>query len=254
MHRVVGGKDFWIGALRTDGPAFQAALAEAGPGVEVPSCPGWTVERLAAHLGTVYSWMRGHVDRGAVTPPEPLAEHRVDPPAWPRLLEWWEERFDLLVATLEHTAPTLPAWNWAPQTKTAAFWFRRAAHETALHRWDAQSALGAHTPLEAKLAADGVTEVLDTWLPAGRRHAPGDREGVVHLVATDIETEWYVRLRGTGVALLDTDTLLDSDDHGARSHAAGTASDLQLALWGRIPFDTLTVSGDRRLLPGLRPA
>lgn len=54
------------------------------------------------------------------------------------------------------------------------------------------------------------------------------------------------------MALLDTATILDHDDHRARAQVAGTASDLLLALMGRVSFDTLGVAGDRRLLDGLR--
>ena len=32
-------------------------------------------------------------------------------------------------------------------------------------------AVGLSEPIEAKLAADGVTEVIDTWLPAGEQRA-----------------------------------------------------------------------------------
>nr|BFE67524.1 hypothetical protein GCM10020092_008250 [Actinoplanes digitatis] len=39
------------------------------------------------------------------------------------------------------------------------------AHEISVHRWDAEAAAGRATPIETKLAADGVNEVLDTWLP-----------------------------------------------------------------------------------------
>ena len=63
---------------------------------------------------------------------------------------------------------------------------------------------------------------------------------------------WYVRLRGTGIALLDTDTLLDDDEHHERAVAAGSASDLMLALYGRVPFDILDVTGDPSLLEALR--
>ncbi|HEX5741045.1 MAG TPA: maleylpyruvate isomerase family mycothiol-dependent enzyme [Pilimelia sp.] len=253
MHRTIGGgKDFWLACLRHEGPAFRAAVAATRPDADVPSCPEWTVESLVAHLGRLYAWIRGHAERGVVTPPAPFAEFAVEVPAWPHATEWWGERFDLLLGTFEHLDPGLPAWNWAPQAKTASFWLRRAAHETAVHRWDAQAAAGTPTPTEAKQAADGVSEVLDTFLPAGRRPVPAPRDGVVHLAATDIAAEWYVRLRGDGVALLDTDTLLDSDDHHPRAHASGTASDLHLALWGRVPFTVLQVSGDADLLPALR--
>ncbi|MEK8109169.1 hypothetical protein NKG94_39465 [Micromonospora sp. M12] len=55
-----------------------------------------------------------------------------------------------------------------------------------------------------------------------------------------------------GVALLDTATIFDHDDHHARAQVSGTASDLLLALWGRVSFETLDVAGDRNLLNGLR--
>jgi MDMPI C-terminal domain len=126
------------------------------------------------------------------------------------------------------------------------------AHETAVHRCDAQLAGSQLQPVETKLAADGISEVLDTWLPAGRRRGPTDRQGVVHLMATDVAQEWYVRLRGAGLALLDTGTLLDSDDHHTRTLARGTASDLLLALYGRVPFGVLEIAGDAELLGALR--
>jgi uncharacterized protein (TIGR03083 family) len=168
------------------------------------------------------------------------------------VLGWFAEEFAALVDMLEAIDPDLPAWNWAPQSKKAIFWYRRMAHETAVHRWDAQMAVGRGEPVETLLAADGVTEVLDTLLPAGRRQGPTDRTGVVQLVATDVDEQWLVRLRGAGIALLDTATLLDTDDPHARVLARGTASDLLLALWGRVPFDILDVTGDATLLESLR--
>jgi hypothetical protein len=60
-----------------------------------------------------------------------------------------------------------------------------------------------------------------------------------------------VRLRGDGVWLLDTDTLLD-EPTVARASASGGASDLALALWGRIPFTVVEVSGEPELLEAIR--
>jgi len=126
------------------------------------------------------------------------------------------------------------------------------AHEVSVHRWDAESAAGRPTAIETKLAADGVSEVLDTWLPAGKRKGPTDVRGVVHLAASDAGYEWFVRLRGPGVALLDTGTILDTDDHHPRAGATGTASDLLLTLMGRQRTDRLVVTGDPRLIDSLR--
>ncbi|MFI7076849.1 MULTISPECIES: maleylpyruvate isomerase family mycothiol-dependent enzyme [unclassified Micromonospora] len=253
MSRLQGSKDFWIGALRTEGPAFAAAVAEAPPETPVLSCPGWTVADLALHLAGVYRWAHAIVGSGGTTAPERRAQP-VEPVPGVTASAQWQQAYDELMALFDTLDPEAPAWNWAPQPKKAGFWPRRMAHETAVHRWDAQLAIAAGEPIEAKLAADGVSEVLDTWLPAGRRAATGQWRGVVRLSASDAAQEWYLRLRGEGVALLDTGTILDHDDHHARVHVNATASDLLLALWGRVSFDTLTVAGDRALLDGVRAA
>ena len=251
MSRLHGTKDFWIGALRAEGPAFAAAVAEAPPETPVLSCPGWTVTDLALHLAGIYQWVRTVAGSGGTTAPEGRAQ-RAEPATGVTAAQQWRQAYDELMALFDTLDPEAPAWNWAPQPKKAAFWPRRMAHETAVHRWDAQLAIAAGEPIETKLAADGVSEVLDTWLPAGRRKAAGQWRGVVRLSATDAAQEWFLRLRGEGVALLDTGTILDHDDHHARVHVSGTASDLLLALWGRVSFDTLTVAGDPALLDGVR--
>ena len=246
--RAHGNKEFWLAALRADGPLFRAAVAEAAPDAPVPSCPEWTVAQLTGHLASVYGFVTDHVGRGVTTAPQ----RRSTEPMAASVAEF-DERFAALVSLLDALDPEMPAWNWAPQSKRVSFWHRRMAHETAVHRWDAQMAVGLAEPVEAKLAADGVIEVLDTWLPAGKGRCPSAVQGMVALSASDLEQTWYVRLRPNGgVALLDTDTLLDTDDHHERAVATGTASDLQLALWGRIGLDLLTVNGEQRLVECLQ--
>lgn len=258
MTRTQGNKDLWLAAMRADGPATQAAFEEAvsredGLSTSVPSCPGWTMLDLVGHLAAMYRSVRSHVSRGVTSRPESAgATPPEELPTGAAAIQWWADEFQELLTLLDGLEPQMPAWNWAPQSKQVAFWQRRMAHETAIHRWDAQTAVGRTEPIETKLALDGVSEVLDTWLPAGRRRGPQDRSGVVQLTATDVGHEWFIRLRGQGVALLDTDTWLDHDDHHARALARGTASDLNLALFGRIPFDVLDVSGDVSLLDALR--
>lgn len=253
--RTHGSKELWLAALRADGPAMRAAFEEAaasedGLAAPVPSCPDWTVLDLVHHVGTAYHRVRSHVSRAVTSRPETVSPGEL--PSGPAGIQWWADEYDALVALLDALDPHLPAWNWAPQAKQAWFWHRRMAHETAVHRWDAQMSIGQVEPIEAKLAADGVAEVLDTWLPSGRRRGPTDLAGVVRLVATDAEHEWFLRLRGEGVALLDTATWLDHDDHQTRVLARGTASDLVLALFGRVPFDVLEISGEVSLLEALR--
>jgi uncharacterized protein (TIGR03083 family) len=251
MSRLQATKDFWLAALREDGPALQDAVAETGPDVPVPSCPEWTVAALVEHLTVLLRWVRENVARGVITKPE----DRVTPvprPDWPDALDGLRRELTGTIETLDALEPEFPAWTWPAQPKKAGFWHRRMAHEVSVHRWDAELAAGRPTPIETKLAADGVSEVLDTWLPAGRRSGPIDLHGVVHLTATDAAYEWFLRLRGSGVALLDTRTILDSDDHHARAEASGTASDLLLTLMGRRQPDLLVINGDPRLFMALQ--
>jgi uncharacterized protein (TIGR03083 family) len=252
MNRLHATKDFWLAALRADSPALQDAVAQAGPAAEVPSCPEWACADLVEHVTTLLHWVRETVPRGTTAGPTARPDRHGPRPAWEEALDELRRELTGTIETLEAVEADFPAWNWAPQSKQAAFWHRRMAHEISMHRWDAEAAAGRPTAIETKLAADGVSEVLDTWLPAGKHKGPTDLHGVVHLVASDAGHDWYVRLRGAGVALLDTATILDSDDHHARAQATGTASDLLLALMGRQRLDRLVVSGDPRLIGALR--
>jgi uncharacterized protein (TIGR03083 family) len=255
VSRTHASKGFWLTALRADGAAFQTAVGETGVlGTSVPSCPGWTVGDLVRHLGAVYRRVRINAGRGEVARSWGPVTIPEDTPAADdgAVLDWFATELQQVSTFLEALDPDQPAWNWAPQTKVAGFWHRRLAHETAVHRWDAQVATGLPEPLESKLAADTVAEVLDTFLPAGRRQEPAEVSGLVQLLAADLGQEWFVRLRGEGVALLDTGTLLDDDAHPARAAASGTSSDLALALWGRVAFDVLETAGEEALLEALR--
>jgi uncharacterized protein (TIGR03083 family) len=256
VSRTHGSKDFWLAALRADGTTLLGAAEEPEVLVRrVPSCPDWNVGDLLRHLGAVYR--RTRVNAGSIGPDEswgPVAIPAEAPaPDDPRVVEWFEGELAQINAFLEALDPDVPTWNWAPQAKVAGFWHRRTAHETAIHRWDAQLGAGLlPEPIESKLAGDGVAEVLDTFLPAGRRKAPAEVAGLVQLTAIDLGQHWFIRLKGEGVALLDTGTLLDSDAHPTRAEAMGHASDLVLALRGRVAFDVLETAGDLRLLEALR--
>jgi uncharacterized protein (TIGR03083 family) len=250
MSKPHGTKDFWLAGLRAEAALFRAASSATAADSPVPSCPEWTAGNLVSHLGEVYRFAASHVGRGETTPPQRPEPDEQPPPE--ALVAWWDERYAEISRVLEAVDPELPAWNWAPQAKKAVFWHRRMAHETAIHRWDAQTAAGLPEPIEAKLASDGITEVLDSWLPSGRRKGPTDVNGIVALHATDVDQVWYARLRGPGIALLDTDTLFDDAHPHERAQATGTASDVLLALYGRVRFDVLDVTGDPRLLEALR--
>lgn len=249
MSPVALTKEFYLPALRREGAAFRAAVSAGTLDRPVPTCPEWDVEALVGHLGHVYERQRTRWERGVTTRPERADQQPA--PTGAAVLDWWQEQFDATVTSLATLAPDAPAWNWGMLDPTGIFWHRRMTQETSVHRWDAQVAVGLPEPVDPSLAADGVDEVLDTFLPGGFRRGPTDRTGVVRLQARDAEQAWVVRVRGEGLSVLDTDTVFD-DAPDANVTATGTASDVLLALWGRVPFDVLTVEGPEELLASLR--
>ncbi len=246
VHADSGAKEFWLEAVRSEGRAFRAAVGALELATPVPSCPEWTVAHLVGHLGRVYEWVNLVVQAGGDKAVRP--EHRSEDAA---IVAWFDEQYTRLLATLEAADAEAPAWNWATQPPVAGFWPRRMAHETAVHRWDAQFARGTADPIEPELAADGVSEVLDTFLPAGKATAADAGEGVVRLTATDVKRTWLVRLRPGGVLLLDESAVLD-DSAEAQTGVAGAASDLLLALWGRQTPSALSFEGHPARFEALR--
>lgn len=231
--------DDHLEALRREGAAMAAALGH-DLSAEVPSCPGWTLETLANHLGRVHRWVTVIVRTRATERPDfptrpPVVDH-----------EWFEEGITELAAALEEAGPEAECWTLMGDASQARFWFRRQAMETAVHRWDAEGARGEPQAVETELAVDGVDELLDLIFPTGIRFAaeePTGFDGTVHLHATDSpHGEWLVRLDGR-------ELLVGHGHEKGDAAVRGTASDLFLWLWGRIPPDRLEVFGDGSL-PG----
>ncbi|HEV2311090.1 MAG TPA: maleylpyruvate isomerase N-terminal domain-containing protein, partial [Acidimicrobiia bacterium] len=144
-----------------------------------------------------------------------------------------------LSAELERPADE-PAWTFAPPP-TVGFWQRRQAHETAMHRVDAELASGAASPVEGDLAADGVDEWLHLLAYRPGRPAPAGTGETLHLHCTDRPGEWMLRLTPGGLEIEPTHA---KGDVAAR----GPASDLLLVLLHRAPPEAVEVLGARPVL------
>ena len=227
----------YLGAITAESAALADAAERAGLDAAVPSCPEWTVADLVAHIGEVQQWARITVEQRAT---ERISRRTLPPaPAPADVIAWFREQTPSLVAALAATDPATAVWSWTGDN-TAHFWFRRQAHEVAVHRWDAERAGGDAQPIETALAADGVDESLAMLPYRNLDGLPHDGE-TVHLHCTDIEGEWLVTLRLEGPAV---ERVHAKGDVAAR----GTASDLDLFVWGRADPAVLEVFGDLALL------
>ena len=222
-----------------------AAACEAAPGVPVPTCPDWTIERLVSHVGRLHRWV---TDLNAASSLEAVPRPEVPPEDtdWPT---WLRDGAGALVEALTSGDPEAPVWNPFGQPPTRQFWARRQAQETAVHAWDGDNAAATAAaasdqwdgpaPLDPHLAADGVDEMLACYLipfTKGRECGTGE---TIHLHATDADLEWIITLGAHGII---------AEPGHAKADVAlrGPASALDLWAWNRLPAgaDDIEVLGD----------
>ncbi|MFI6875427.1 maleylpyruvate isomerase family mycothiol-dependent enzyme [Streptomyces sp. NPDC050400] len=255
----------YVAQLRCDVEAFEAAARRAtqqednGSLCLVPSCPGWSMADLVFHLGSVHrhviqvvssgrrgwpqradrSWLRLPTGRASWPDPQRAPNHGPLPPS---LLDWFREGASRLAELLAGRDPAERVWTWGRE-QSVGFWQRMQAIEAAVHRWDAENAVGSAGPLERLLAMDAVTHTFEVMAPARRRWSPappgqGER---MRFRQSDGFGIWVVQLDTEGALL----------NHGTgccHAELTATASDLALFLWHRIPKDGLEVRGDASLL------
>jgi uncharacterized protein (TIGR03083 family) len=217
---------------------FAAVLDRVDPGARVPGCPGWTLADLALHLGSGQRWAASILLSGTAQKVPEVLRTTI---SW---ADWYAGTTAALSAAIRAVDPDEPCWNFAPVEQRAGFWSRRRMHETAIHLVDAvQAGEPDATGLEVippAIAADGVDEVFAVFLP--RLLARGFAPAVTRQVgvrALDTGDEWTLtpvpegdrprveRGRATGEAVV-----------------SGTAAELDLCLWKRLPSGVLSVEGD----------
>ncbi|MGW0707405.1 maleylpyruvate isomerase family mycothiol-dependent enzyme [Streptomyces sp. NPDC002643] len=232
-----------IRTLDDEGLLLAKAAREAGADAEVPTCPGWRVRDLLRHIGTVHRWATAFVAEGHTSPRGPLPEPDLDGAA---LLTWFEEGHRRLVDTLRAAPADLDCWAFLPAPSPSAFWARRQAHETTVHRVDAESARGG-TPIEPSVdfAVDGIDELLLAFHARDKSRVRTDQPRVLRVRATDTDAVWTVRLSSEPPVAERTEHLAPADTPDAHCEITGPASRLYLSLWNRAPFPTVT--GDSAL-------
>lgn len=224
-------------------------IAEVGAGadvkVPVPTMPGNDLGSLLLHTGGFCRFVRSAIEQ-AKMPDLDFSDVGDDALAWHR------REHTRLVETLDAADPQESGWSWGHDQRKA-FWFRRAAQELAVHRWDAENALDVASPIDARLAVDGIDEFLvefgrdtDVFERSGAASLFGGAGETIHFHATELPEN-----AGAGEFLVTChpDRFEITREHGKGDAAArGAASDLLLFVWGRIPPDRLEVHGDLSIL------
>ncbi|GAA4311820.1 maleylpyruvate isomerase family mycothiol-dependent enzyme [Streptomyces venetus] len=227
----------FLQALENEGRLLAAAAEKAGTDAKVPTCPEWQVRDLLRHTGAVHRWAAAYVAEG-LTERRPLPEPAALDGA--ELVDWYRDSHRLLVGTLAGAAPDVACWAFLPAPSPLAFWARRQAHETAVHRVDAEAARGgAPTAVTPEFATDGIDELLLGFQarPKSRLHTPEPR--VLRVRTDDTDAVWTVRLSP------EPPVTTPGASGEADCELSGPAEQLYLALWNRASVPT--VSGDQAL-------
>ncbi len=237
-----------IAHLRTDGVGFLQIVTDHGVEHAVPSCPGWNLGDLAWHLGTVWNRYGRTVSEGITTVEGVEALGQPERPADDLLVDWVTAAHTSVLSALTRAGEDTEVWTWTGRNQSVSWVERRVSHETAVHRWDASTAVDVPFDIPTAMAADGIDEFL-MWF-ATRRMSAGASPigGSVHLHCTDTDsptdsptestiTEGTDRPTANGewlVRRLDESGIEFTREH-AKGDAAvrGPANDLLLWLWRR---------------------
>jgi uncharacterized protein (TIGR03083 family) len=227
-----------VDAVEAAGDAFAQALRGANTDARVPSCPEWSLLDLTRHVWNLTGFWTHVLCDGTGRPKTPFDE--MPDGDGDQLAGGYAALSGHLVAELRATSPDTPVYTWASGHEHAGFVARRMAHEIAIHRYDAQLAVGRPQPIAADVAADGIDEMFFIVDVFGPPAGCGDGQ-TVHLHGTDRGDEWMIAMTPEG---LQVDRAHGKADMALR----GAVSDLELALYDRPTVGPTERFGDEAAL------
>ncbi|WP_031071415.1 maleylpyruvate isomerase family mycothiol-dependent enzyme [Streptomyces sp. NRRL WC-3742] len=240
-----------LDALRREGALLAEAAAATDLSAPVPTCPDWRLADLLRHTGQVHLWAASYPARGFQERLDDAGEREVfgPDPSDAALLDWYRESHAALVDTLATAPADTECWTFLPAPSPLAFWARRQAHETAVHRIDADAAAGRPGPeVEAALALDGVDELLRGFMRRDRSQLHSDEPRTLLIQDADGLASWHVTVNPGPLEVVSGE---EAPAGPAELTITGPAHDLYLLLWNRLPAGVparVRLDGDESLL------
>lgn len=227
-----------LSALDAAGRRFVEVVAHADLDAPVPPCPGWDVRELTRHLGGIHRWATRYVAEARTAVIDADLEEIAG--GWPTdadLVAWFATGHRALLDALESAPPDLECFTFLLAPSPLAMWARRQAHETSIHRVDAESAVGMVTAFPTKVAADGIDELLTAFITRPGRGPRASGEKSLAMRPIDDPAGWTVHFDANSCRT-------DRQAGAADVTVAGAVSDLYLWSWNRPPIGEVDVEGD----------
>ena len=233
----------YVESVATDSERI-AEIGAASEHSRVPSCPDWKMRDLMVHVGYSHQFftiVAQLPDGGRITREE-ARRHMTGPPAVD-VAAWFRDGAADLVAALGEARPTNTVHTFYG-THHPLLLSRRAATETAIHRWDAEGVVGTPRPLDPALATDAVDEFLEVLIPLFFKYSAYEGTGqTICLEDPEADVRWFITSTAHTTVWRRGEQTKTAD-----ATARGSLSDLYLFCWGRAPAEPLEVVGDEELL------
>jgi uncharacterized protein (TIGR03083 family) len=237
----------FVEALDEQGRLLAGSAEGIDLDLEVPTCPEWKLRDLLNHIGDVHRWAATYVSEARadmLSDEEDKALFDTKRAADSDLVGWFRLGHAALVEALRAAPADLECWTFLPADSPLAFWARRQTHETTMHRVDVESISGDLTPLDPALSADGISEMLFGFASRGRKLLQ-DPPRTMAVEATDTGDRWLLTLGTERVTA-------ESGSAPADCSVTGSAADLYLALWNRLPVGQIRTTGDANVFARFR--
>lgn len=239
----------YLASVAAEGQRF-AGVVEAGDwDAPIAACPGWDLRELVRHVGLVHLWAAANIEFPrrtwlSVTTMSDLTgywpEHTTGWPPDEGLADWYRSTLENMLDVFEAKPPDHECLTFLPAPSPLIMWARRQASEIAVHRHDAEAAVGLQSSYDPDFAVDMLDELLAGFAP--RMH-PGDVEHdtVLHVAADDVAANFFVTIGRSGVR-----TAREGDTADLR--VSGQAGELYLLMWNRHPGSGVRLAGDHAVL------
>lgn len=205
----------------------------------VPWSDRWTVATVVRHVAATHhvvaEIVRGRPDADFSL----FAELQTPATDSPDFVQWFRSGTASLLEQLSSVPADETCWSWYTPKSSVGWWARRLALETLVHRFDVDAAQGRPFTVASDIAADGVDEYLDVFVSATRAGNNAPAGPTVDLECSDRNERWWLDLSVRG------DRSVSREPREASLSIRGTAQQLLLMLWGRVPIATgVEVTGD----------